>query len=125
MVTGTGASTRSGREIWWLLVSDEEFAEFVSAALQRLLRSGLVLTGNPATAEDLVQTALTRSWRAWRVRGIDDPPAYVPKGMVNSYAPWYRRKRRPETATAKPPPKRGRQRPRLLRDEQRGGRAGP
>ena len=90
MVTGTGASTRSGREIWWLLVSDEEFAEFVSAALPRLLRFGLVLTGNPATAEDLVQTALARSWRGWRLHSIEDPQAFVRKVMVNSYASWYR-----------------------------------
>src|SRR5260221_10419935 len=103
MVTGTGASTRSGREIWWLLVSDEEFTEFVSAALPRLLRSGHVLTGNPATAEDLVQTALTRSWRAWRLRSIDDPQAYVRKVMVNTYASWDRRKARLETVNANPP----------------------
>jgi len=84
------------------LVSEEEFTEFVSAALPRLLRFGHVLTGNPATAEDLVQTALTRSWRAWRLRSIDDPQAYVRKVMVNSYASWYRRKARLETATANP-----------------------
>jgi len=72
------------------LVSDEEFAEFVSAALPRLLRFGLVLTGNPATAEDLVQTALARSWRAWRLHSIEDPQAFVRKVMVNSYASWYR-----------------------------------
>ena len=74
----------------------------MSAALPRLLRFGHVLTGNPATAEDLVQTALTRSWRAWRLRSIDDPQAYVRKVMVNSYASWYRRKARLETATANP-----------------------
>ena len=72
------------------MVSDDEFAEFVSAALPRLLRFGLVLTGNPATAEDLVQTALARSWRAWRLHSIDDPQAFVRKVMVNSYASWYR-----------------------------------
>jgi DNA-directed RNA polymerase specialized sigma24 family protein len=38
------------------LVSEEEFAEFVDAALPRLLHLGHVLTGDPATAEDLVQT---------------------------------------------------------------------
>lgn len=84
------------------MVSEEEFTEFVSAALPRLLRFGHVLTGDPATAEDLVQTALTRSWRAWRLRSIDDPQAYVRKVMVNSYASWYRRKARLETATANP-----------------------
>ena len=84
------------------MVSEEEFTEFVSAALPRLLRFGHVLTGNPVTAEDLVQTALTRSWRAWRLRSIDDPQAYVRKVMVNSYASWYRRKARLETVTANP-----------------------
>jgi RNA polymerase sigma-70 factor (sigma-E family) len=84
------------------LVSDEEFAEFVNAALPRLLQFGHVLTGNRATAEDLVQTALGRSWRAWRLHGIDDPHAFVRKVMVNSYASWYRRKALRETVTADP-----------------------
>jgi RNA polymerase sigma-70 factor (sigma-E family) len=82
------------------LVSDEEFAEFVSAALPRLLRFGHVLTGNPATAEDLVQTALGRSWRAWKLHNIEDPHAFVRKVMVNSYASWYRRKATNETVIA-------------------------
>jgi RNA polymerase sigma-70 factor (sigma-E family) len=84
------------------LVSDEEFAAFVTAALPRLLRFGYVLTGNPATAEDLVQTALARSWRAWKLRSIDDPQAFVRKVMVNSYASWYRRKASTEMVTANP-----------------------
>ena len=86
----------------WLLVSEEEFAEFVSAALPGLLRFGHVLTGNPATAEDLVQTALSRSWRAWKLRSIDDPQAFVRKVMVNSYASWYRRKATGEMVSANP-----------------------
>jgi RNA polymerase sigma-70 factor (sigma-E family) len=84
------------------VVDEEEFAQFVSAALPRLLRFGHVLTGDPATAEDLVQTALSRSWRAWRLRNIEDPQAFVRKVMVNSYASWYRRKSRQETVTANP-----------------------
>jgi RNA polymerase sigma-70 factor (sigma-E family) len=84
------------------LVSDEEFAAFVAAALPRLLRFGHMLTGNPAAAEDLVQTALARSWRAWRLRSIDDPQAYTRKVMVNSYATWYRRARQRETIAAAP-----------------------
>jgi RNA polymerase sigma-70 factor (sigma-E family) len=84
------------------LASDEEFAEFVVAALPRLLRFAHMLTGNPAAAEDLVQTALARSWRAWRLRSIDDPQAYARKVMVNSYATWYRRAGQRETATVAP-----------------------
>jgi RNA polymerase sigma factor (sigma-70 family) len=50
----------------------------------------------------LVQTALGRSWRAWKLRGIDDPQAFVRKVMVNSYASWYRRKATTEFVTANP-----------------------
>jgi RNA polymerase sigma-70 factor (sigma-E family) len=84
------------------LASDDVFAEFAAGALPRLLRFGHVLTGNPAAAEDLVQTALARAWRAWRLRRIDDPQAFVRKVMVNSYASWYRRRGTREIATASP-----------------------
>ena len=80
--------------------SEDEFAEFVAGALPRLLRFGHVLTGNPAAAEDLVQTALGRSLRAWRLHRIDDPHAFVRKVMVNSYASWYRRQGCREIVTA-------------------------
>ncbi len=66
------------------LASEDEFAEFVAGALPRLLRFGHLLTGSPAAAEDLVQTALARSLRAWRMRRIEDPQAFVRKVMVNS-----------------------------------------
>jgi DNA-directed RNA polymerase specialized sigma24 family protein len=79
--------------------SEEEFADFAAAALPRLLRFGLVLTGDPDAAEDLVQTALGRSLGAWRLHRIDDPQAFVRKVMVNSYASFYRRRGR-EIATA-------------------------
>ena len=46
------------------MADEDEFTEFVAAALPGLLRFGHVLTGNAATAEDLVQTALGRSLRA-------------------------------------------------------------
>jgi RNA polymerase sigma-70 factor, ECF subfamily len=80
--------------------SEDEFAEFVSAALPGLLRFGHVLTGDAAAAEDLVQTALGRSLNAWRLRRIDDPRAFTRKIMVNSYASWYRRHGHREWPTA-------------------------
>ena len=85
------------------MASDEEFEEFVTGALPRLLRFAHVLTGNSAAAEDLVQTALGRSWRAWRLGRIDDPQAFVRKVMVNSYASWHRRHGGKETVVANPP----------------------
>ncbi len=84
------------------MASEDEFAEFVAGALPGLLRFGHVLTGNAEAAEDLVQTALGRSLRAWRLRRIDDPRAYVRKVMVNSYASWYRRHPGRERALAEP-----------------------
>ena len=84
------------------IASEDEFAEFVAAALPGLLRFGHVLTGNPQSAEDLVQTALGRSLRAWRMHRIDDPRAFVRKVMVNSYASWYRRHAGREWVTADP-----------------------
>lgn len=85
------------------LAGEDEFAEHVAAALLRLLRFGHVLTGNPQSAEDLVQTALGRSLRAWRLHHrIDDPHAFVRKVMVNSYATWYRRQGLREIVTASP-----------------------
>src|SRR6266704_5554923 len=86
-----------------VLASDEEFEEFVAGALPRLLRFAHLLTGNSAAAEDLVQTALGRSWRAWRSGRIDDPQAFVRKVMVNSHATWRRRHAGKETAVADPP----------------------
>lgn len=87
------------------LASEEEFTEFVVGALPRLLRFAHMLTGNPASAEDLVQTALARSWRAWRLHRIDDPQAFVRKVMVNSYASWRHRLSAKESSFADPPDK--------------------
>jgi len=84
------------------MADEDEFTEFVAGALPGLLRFGHVLTGNAAAAEDLVQTALGRSLRAWRLRRIEDPRAFVRKVMVNSYASWHRRHGGREWAVAEP-----------------------
>jgi RNA polymerase sigma-70 factor (sigma-E family) len=67
------------------------FEEFVAAAGDRLLRTAYLLTRDHALAEDLLQTALTRSWSAWR-RIDGDAEPYVRKVLVNTYASWWRRK---------------------------------
>jgi RNA polymerase sigma-70 factor (sigma-E family) len=85
-----------------LVASEDEFTEFVAGALPRLLRFGHVLTGNPAAAEDLVQTALGRSLRAWRAHRINDPHAYVRKAMVNAYASSWRHRRLTEVVISDP-----------------------
>lgn len=85
------------------MAQDEaEFARWARAALPRLLRFGHVLTGSPAMAEDLVQTALTKTWSVVSRRtsgpAIEDLSAYVRRVMVNSYASWWKRSRGKESA---------------------------
>jgi RNA polymerase sigma-70 factor (sigma-E family) len=62
---------------------DADLAEFVAARWPALLRFGLLLTGSVPDAEDLVQSALTRTAARWRsVRDRDRPEAYVRQAMV-------------------------------------------
>lgn len=82
-----------------------DFADFVAARSPALLRTAYLLTGDWGQAEDLLQTALTASWRRWgRLTG--EPEAYVRRAMLNTYLSWRRRRwtgerpteRLPETA---------------------------
>ncbi len=41
------------------------FAEFVAARSPALLRTARLLTGDRASGEDLLQTALATWWRQW------------------------------------------------------------
>lgn len=76
----------------------KDFDEFVVARSSRLLRTAYLLTRDWALAEDLLQTALAKSWFAW-ARLDDDPEPYVRKVLVNTYASWWRRRWRGETPT--------------------------
>jgi len=78
----------------------EGFAQFVEARERALQRTAWLLTGDHGLAEDLVQTALVRTWPRWdRIRRHDDPEVYVRRVMVNTWATWSRRKWRGERAT--------------------------
>lgn len=75
----------------------EDFARFVDLRQRALLRSGWLLTGDWALAEDLVQTALARTWLRWgRIRSRDDPEIYVRRVMLSTWVNWSRRKWRGE-----------------------------
>jgi len=75
----------------------EGFAQFVEARRRALLRTAWLLTGDWALAEDLVQTALVRSWPRWeRIWRRGDPEMYVRRVMVNTWASWRRRRWRAE-----------------------------
>ncbi|MFD0743333.1 SigE family RNA polymerase sigma factor [Phytohabitans flavus] len=72
---------------------DGRFDEYVAARGQSLLRFAYVLTTDPHTAEDLVQSALADAYRHWRrVSRADHPDAYVRRMIVNKYLGWRRRR---------------------------------
>lgn len=82
----------------------EGFAEFVAGRERALQRTAWLLTGDWAMAEDLVQTALVKSWPCWeRIMRRDDPELYVRRVMVNTWATWWRRRWRWEHASAAVP----------------------
>lgn len=82
----------------------EGFVQFVESREQALQRTAWLLTGDWALAEDLVQTALVRSWSRWdRIERRDDPEVYVRKVMVNTWLSWNRRRWRREHAAGELP----------------------
>jgi RNA polymerase sigma-70 factor (sigma-E family) len=78
--------------------SRESFEAFVAARSAALLRTAVLLTGDRHLAEDLVQTALARTWPRWS-RLDTNPEAYVRRTLVNTYASWWRRRWNGETPT--------------------------
>jgi len=82
----------------------EDFARFVDLRQRSLLRSAWLLTGDWALAEDLVQTALARTWLRWeRVIRRDDPEIYVRRVLVSTWINWSRRKWRGERTAVELP----------------------
>ncbi|GAB3673350.1 SigE family RNA polymerase sigma factor [Angustibacter aerolatus] len=78
------------------------FEEFVRARGDALHRTAYLLVGEHALAEDLVQTALARSWPAWG-RIHSSPEAYVRRAMVTTYCSWWRRRWNGEQPTEQLP----------------------
>jgi RNA polymerase sigma-70 factor (sigma-E family) len=76
----------------------EDFEAFVAARQRALWRSAFLLTGESGLAEDLVQTALIRTWPHWgRLAGSEGAEAYVRRAMFTAHASWWRRRWRGET----------------------------
>ena len=72
---------------------EEEFREFVAARSGALLRTAYLLAGDWATAEDLLQTALTKTYLAWkRLGGIEAIEPYARRVLVNTSTSWWRRR---------------------------------
>jgi RNA polymerase sigma-70 factor (sigma-E family) len=80
------------------MADEADFDAFVAARSPSLLRSAFFLTQDEGLAEDLLQTALTKAWFAWR--RIDGPPeAYVRRVLFTTSASWWRRRWTRETPT--------------------------
>jgi RNA polymerase sigma-70 factor (sigma-E family) len=72
---------------------EEEFREFVAARSSALLRTAYLLAGDWATAEDLLQTALTKTYLAWKRLGrIEAVEPYTRRVLVNTATSWWRRR---------------------------------
>jgi RNA polymerase sigma-70 factor (ECF subfamily) len=72
---------------------EDEFREFVAARSPALLRTAYLLTGDWATAEDLLQTALTKIFLAWKRLGeIEAVEPYARRVLVNTSISWWRRR---------------------------------
>lgn len=79
-----------------------DYTAYVEERSPQLLRTAYLLCRDWALAEDLVQTALAKLWRAWRRVGADPDP-YIYRILVNTHASWWRRRWRNEIPTDSPP----------------------
>ena len=81
-----------------------DFQEFVSARGRSLLHSAYLLTGNLADAEDLVQSALAKTYQAWdRIEDRKALDGYVRRAIVNTHISWWRRRKLDEYPTDEMP----------------------
>jgi len=84
---------------------DDRFRELVALRWPALVRTAFLLTGERAAAEDLVQTALTKTYVAWRrLRDPEAAEAYVRRTMVTTYTSWWRRYGRERVMAEVPSP---------------------
>ena len=81
-------------------IDDPAFRDYVRARSRALLRTAYLLTGNRADAEDLVQSALAKTYLAWdRIEDRGALDGYVRRAMVNTHISWWRRRRVEEYPT--------------------------
>ena len=74
-------------------VSDEAFTEFVHGAWPGLYRTAYLLLGDPGLAEDLVQSALAKTYAAWpSVRDVRAAPGFARTTLLNTASSWFRKR---------------------------------
>jgi RNA polymerase sigma-70 factor (sigma-E family) len=80
------------------------FREFVAARSAAMLQSAWLLTGHRANAQDLLQTALAKTYDRWtRLERREAAEAYVRRAMVSTFISWNRRRWTGEQPTAELP----------------------
>jgi RNA polymerase sigma-70 factor (ECF subfamily) len=85
-------------------VREEQFHEFVRVRSSALLRIAFLLSGDVTLAEDLLQTALSKTYLAWRrLDGMDSVEAYTRRVLMNTATSWWRRRWRAEQPTSNLP----------------------
>jgi len=84
------------------MTDDAAFRAFVVSRSPGLLRTAFLLTHDQGLAEDLLQTALMKTWFVWG-RLNEDPQRYVRRVLVTTYVSWWRRRWRGETPTDRLP----------------------
>lgn len=72
-------------------VHDDDFTAFVHTVWRPLYRTAYLLLGDHGAAEDLVQTALAKTYAARRARTVEDAGAYVRTVLVNEARSMFRR----------------------------------
>jgi RNA polymerase sigma-70 factor (sigma-E family) len=75
-------------------VDDEakaRFGEFAAARTPALIRAAYLLTGDQHAAEDLVQSALVKTFARWGSVRHEDPEGYVRAVMYREQVSWWRR----------------------------------
>ena len=82
--------------------ADDEFVDFVLSASPRLLKAAWFLCGDPARAEDLVQTALEKVYVRWGRLRDGEPLAYARQCLFTQQIDESRRRHR-EVLTDAPP----------------------
>ncbi|MGH3302997.1 MAG: SigE family RNA polymerase sigma factor [Streptosporangiaceae bacterium] len=85
-------------------LSDPDFLDYVRMRRGALLRTAYLLTGNVADAEDLVQSALAKTYLAWdRIEDRGALDGYVRRAIINTHISWWRRRRVQEYPTDEVP----------------------
>jgi RNA polymerase sigma-70 factor (ECF subfamily) len=86
------------------VVEEQRFCEYVAGRSPALLRTAYLLMGDRGRAEELVQTALVKTYLAWgRIRDVGALDGYVRRVMATTATSWGRRRWSGEVASAVQP----------------------